>query len=235
MASPGFQKLASNLSKAKTGAGKGVKVKTRGEKRVLAALDGDGWSEDLDQLLAQSAQTLRTIMVTGLSMSKGGGIKPFAPLSPATLALRRSNLRRKTGGRRMGTKPLISTAQMFRAISATKKGRRNWFIGVPRKKKRKDGKDPVQIALLMESGFVTKWTPKQRRWFWWQISNAGNAFSKKILKGAGGRNSGRQRPKGFSLIIVPPRPFIGPSFEVWKQEMPGQVTAAVRARLGGGV
>lgn len=214
--------------------GGGFKSRPADFRQILAAIDADEYTVNLESAALEEAERLRAIMAQSLVQQRGGGKRPFAPLSPATIALRRSVARKKKGGRKMGRKALIETAQMFKSIQVVRKGN-IIFIGIPRNARRKSatGKDPkmMNLALLHEHGFVTQWTPKQSAWFWASIGEAHNAPANKILRA---RKKGG-RSKGFSLIIVPPRPFIGPSVEAWQADLGRNLEKLLKPRAAGGV
>ena len=230
-----FDGKKAELTRAsKAGAGaEGLRVDPSKFDRFLAALDGDAWGSALQEGVMQEAFRLRDIMIQSLVQQRGGLVRPFAPLSAATIALRRSKARKKAGGRMKGTKALIATAQMFRAITVTRRGN-VVFVGVPRGARHTAGRgrgEIVNIALIHKQGAVMVWTQKQRAWFWAQIQEADNAQSRKILRG---QRKDRRAAKSFSLLIIPPRPFIGPSVEVWQKDVGPRLTTFMKPRLVGG-
>lgn len=212
----------------------GMAVPRSGFSRILAAFDGDRWSAELDRAVAQEALRLRDIMTKSLVEQRGGLQKPFAPLSKATIALRRSKARKQAGGRAKGTKALIATGQLYQSIQVVARGNTR-FIGIPRMAKRKGGgktESMVNIALIQEHGFATTWTDKQSRWFWAQISQAHNAQANAILRSQ--RKRGKRKTSTVRMLIVPPRPFIGPSVETWRQGLGSRLEEQIKPRLVGG-
>ncbi len=132
---------------------------------------------------------------------------PFTPLSPLTLAMR------KLQGFK-GTKPLQRTGDLLNSIKAVEgPDGDEFFIGVPRSVKAKDGESYVRIAAVHEYGktIVIKVTPKMKAFFFAMLKKLG-----KGLKGKGGGGFAR----GFLIIHIPARPFITPAFEEFGPTLP---------------
>lgn len=212
----------------------------KGMKAALALLDGKSWNDKIKTALYQEAHELRSIIVQSFRQQKGGGVKRWAPLSKATLALRRSKEKKKTGGRARGKKALVATGQMRKAIQILPKraggvlarGAGEIFVGIPRGVRHGAEGATINLALIHEFGAVMKPTVKQTRWFWAAISKAHNALSKQILEEAKGRRKGGS--KGISLLIIPPRPFMGPSIERWGDGLDTRLAVRVMQAGGGG-
>lgn len=140
-------------------------------------------------------------------------------LSPVTLAVR------KFRGFK-GSKILQVTRDLAGSISVVPIPEGGGFIGVARTKSRKDGKDPVNIAALQESGFTATipFGPKQRR------------FLFAAMAAAGLRNeppAGKTGARGVTTvqIRVPPRPFLSPVLERYGQ--PEQLAESIMSRVTG--
>lgn len=142
---------------------------------------------------------------------------PHEPLSPLTLAARRlAGLG--------GTKPLIATGGLRNAITVwpnapglTK------FVGVMRTARRK-GKSLANIAQIQEEGrtFVVKITDKMRRYLFGVLFPAAG-----ITPGGGGAS------RGYIVVKIKPRPFIGPVLEEFGPTSPDRIEATFAKALNG--
>jgi hypothetical protein len=230
--------------------------------RVIAAIDPRLFKRSVQTVLLQEAHHLRGYMVESFRVQKGGGEKgnrPWLPLSPVTIELRRSPAR--VGGRVGGSKALIATGQMRKSISVVKGKEGEVFVGVPRGAKASGGGEPVRgrtvtvqnvetilrsmqrqaggdmqivnIAMLHEYGIVMRWTVKQRRWFFAQLNKARSKKKRRPKEGGSSgsleSDMGRLAGGALSMLIVPARPFIGPSIDVWMGEGPQRMQASFDA------
>jgi hypothetical protein len=184
--------------------GKAALILGRGKARIRGAMD---------RAVLQEAQFFRKKVVEGFRTQAPGG-KKFKPLSPNTLMFRRAQ---GFGGK----KALIRTGSLRNSISVHKRNRPDGaeaFIGVLRTARTKDGKKLVNIAEVHEFGskpIVIPVTPKMRAYVMALIAkkqrsgrDAQGRFIKKGQKGKGGGGGGFKR--GFLIIQIPARPFIGP-------------------------
>lgn len=179
-------------------------------RKTLLALKGARRApKNLKKGLLKEAHELRKIMVQSFRTQKGGGIKKWAPISTFTAMMRRMRGKR-------GRKALVSSGQMRKSIQVISSPK-EYFIGVPRGIQRKGGEEMINLALLHEHGAVIKMSQKQVQWFAIQIS-------KGARKGGRGRGSGR-RGGTVHMLVIPKRPFIEPSTEVWQRGVEGRLQA----------
>lgn len=148
----------------------------------------DRFAKAAEKAILQEAHRLRGHMVQ--NVTSGGTLagRPFAPLSPATLIIR------KFVGRG-GTKPLIVSGALRNSITVVKVAG-GVFVGVRRKAEK-----GVNIAALMEFGggpWTRPMTAKQRRFLAAAFRAAGQKFGDPP---AGG---------GVLKIKIPARPFMQP-------------------------
>lgn len=127
-----------------------------------------------------------------------GGSK-FAPNAPSTIAQKRSS------------KPLVNHGDLLRSINATQEGDQ-WFVGVHRNVKNKDGKDLWNIAEHHEFGvdpFDIPVTAKLRGWWFAMVQK--------------GVFNGPLSPK--TTVIkhpgIPARPFLRPVWDLFTHEAEG--------------
>lgn len=201
---------------------------------ILGRLDGKQFNAQMRKALIAECHDLRALMIQSFRLSKGGGVKQWASLSPATIALRRSVEKKSQGGRAMGKKALIATGQMRKAILVDATMWDEIFIGIPRGARRSPAGSAISIALVHEYGSVIRPTAKQKAWFWNAIRKARNAYANRILRERkkarmGGSSTGR----GVSLWIIPPRPFITPSTEIWQKDLGRRLITRINENLAG--
>lgn len=204
----------------------GMKTDPNAMRAVLAALDPKAKTKALRKAIRKEAQGLRSLMVQSFRVQKGGGVKRWAKLSKATIALRRSEQMKQAGGRVKGTKALIATGQERKAIQVVPARGDTWaelFIGIPRTVKRAGGGSMINIAMIHEFGAVIRPSIKQVKWFWSAIRKSGTAQSRSITA----QQKRRGPSRGTSLWIIPPRPMIGPSTEIWAQGLDARIEAAI--------
>ncbi len=150
----------------------------------------------VDKAVLQEAQFFRTKVVEGIREQAPGG-KPFAPLAPTTLAIRRFR-----GFK--GTKALLVRGDLRNSIVVVRQTD-GVFVGVLRSAKGKEGQPLVNVAAVHEFGsrpIVVKLSDKARRFLH-------AAFRKAGLD----RPSGGGAATGIAVIKVPARPFLAPVFE----------------------
>jgi len=209
----------------------GMKMDPLAMRAVLAALDPKSKTKALRQAIRKEAQGLRSIMVQSFRLQKGGTRKRWAKLSKATIALRRSEEMKQKGGRVKGTKALIATGQERKAIQVMPPRGDSWgelFIGIPRGTRRKGGGGSmINIALIHEYGAVIRPTMKQKAWFWGAISKSNTPQARAMLA----QQKQRGRSRGTSIWIIPPRPNIGPSTELWGDGLDSRIQAHLQADL----
>ena len=143
---------------------------------------------------------------------------PHKPLSKLTLASR------KLAGFG-GTKPLIAGGDLFSSVTVSppEPNGLTKFVGVLRSAKGKDGKSLVNIGQIQEEGrtIVIKLTPKMRKYLF------GVLFPAAGISTSGGGGGGR----GFIVVRIPPRPFIGPVFDEYGGDAPARIQQGTWARL----
>jgi phage gpG-like protein len=175
----------------------------RGAKRVQVAVD---------KAVLQEAQFLRTKIVEGLREQAPGG-RPFTPLAPTTLAIRKF---RGFGG----TKALLVHGDLRNSITVTRDGDRV-LVGVLRTARNRAGQSLVDIGALNEHGsrpIVMRLTPKAR------------AFLHAAFRKAGLDSPGAGQPStGLAIVQIPPRPFLAPVFEKYAE--PSQVSRRFLERV----
>ncbi len=139
----------------------------------------------------------------------------WPPLKKLTLKLKKDK------------RTLIETAQLYKAIDATKHGDK-WFIGVSSKAVHKGKGGRISMASLAEvhemgATIVQTWTPKQMRAFFALLAKAGLSRRPKVAgkpepvptRDARGRFLKKPpRTAGKTVVIrIPARPFVGPVLE----------------------
>lgn len=147
-----------------------------------------------EQAVLREGHMLRGKVIQNITSGGTLAGKPFAPLSPATLAIRRF-----TGFG--GTKILMRTGALRNSVVVRKVGNAV-FVGVMRTSKGK-----ANIAEIHEFGagpYTVVMTQRQRRFLMAALSSMGGAPS----PGKGG---------GVLVIRIPARPFLGPVFEKFAQ------------------
>ncbi len=97
-----------------------------------------------EKSMLAEAERLRKLIVQGIINQAPGG-KPFVPLKPETLARRR-----REGF--MGTKALIRTGSMVRAIQVIKKGPFQVTVGIPSGKTGRGNVLLADLARIHEEG-----------------------------------------------------------------------------------
>lgn len=167
----------------------------------ILANAADRHRKAVDKAMLMEAHYLRTHIIKGIASSAPGG-KPYKPLAPMTLELR------KLGGFG-GTKPLIRTGT-FRGSVAVHKDGDNYFVGILRSARSADGKSLVNIGMIHEAGATVVITPKMRAAFFG------------LLKKHGLVQQGPRLPNGrfFSgaarnSFQIPARPTFGPVFDMY--------------------
>lgn len=148
----------------------------------------------------QEAQLLRKQIVEGITSQAPGG-QAFAPLAATTIAARKL---RGFGG----TKALLRRGDLRNSITVIAEGDEA-FVGVSRKARGKGGSPLANIAEMNEFGagpFIVPMTPRMRRFLFAMLRKAG------ITPGSG-HGGGRA---GAVVVRIPPRPFLRPAFEAFK-------------------
>lgn len=166
----------------------------------LTAGAGERIKAAMTTALFQEAHHLRAVMVAQFDNGVAADGTPWKPLSPLALAVRRF-----TGF--AGTKILVRSATLRNNISVIPVAD-GFFIGISRKARRGDGKDPVDIAKVQEGGasFTMTMTAKQRAFLFAAIAKAGLSRTSSGKRGAGGG-------PWTVTITIPARPFIAPVFD----------------------
>lgn len=145
-----------------------------------------------DRAVLQEAHYLRGQMVQNITSGGALAGAPFAPLSPATLLIRR--FLGFGGG-----KPLLVSGALRNGITVRKMPGGGAFVGVLRQGGGK--RDLANVAEVHEFGagpFQIVMTDRQRRFLMAALRSMGGP-------GGPGRTGG-----GVLVIRIPPRPFIGP-------------------------
>jgi len=186
-----------------------------------AAKEALGEGSKLDSYFQKAAlqelHFLRKKIVEGFKAEAPAG-RRWEPLQPITLAIRRF------AGKK-GTKILQVTRDLLGSITVIPIAEDlGGFVGVARAKARKDGKDPVNIAKVHEGGETIRQTltAKQRRYIFAAMAAAGmSATTAGAAKSAGG--------SGTITIRIPPRPFLGPVFDLYAK--PEDIERSIMARV----
>lgn len=148
--------------------------------------------------LIQEAEFFRTKIVEGIRDQAPGG-KAFKPLSPYTIAMRHFL-------RLHSEKALIERGDLLRNIVVHKIDANNVFVGILRTATNSEGQSLVNIGMIQEYGagpFVIRLTAKMRAFL-------ATVFRKMQLPPQhGGHGSGQ------IVVVIPPRPFLGPVFEMY--------------------
>ena len=186
------------------------------EKAKMILNNSAGVTRAIHRAVLMEAQQARRDIVIGIRDQAPAG-QPFQQLAPLTLALR------KAKGFR-GTKALIVTGSLLKAITVKSVGPGRAFVGVLRSARGPDGRELVNVARINEFGatFTIRVTPRMRRYIMFlmrkyygkQKSGKLQGRDKKTgryLKGTRWSPSGRGNlSKGAMVIRIPPRPFIRP-------------------------
>ncbi len=184
--------------------------------KLRVAIDvGKSLGPHLNKAVLAELQFLRGKVV---DLFQAEGDPKWLPLSPLTIAVRQLR-----GFR--GTRMLQVTRDLLGSVTVVPIPEGGGFVGVARVKARKDGKDPVNIAALMEGGFTARapFGPKQRKFLFAAMKLAGLERRPPTAGGAKGATS--------VLIRVPPRPFLGPVLERYGR--PEQLAESILARMAG--
>ncbi len=148
-----------------------------------------------EQALLREGHYLRGKIVQNITSGGALAGKPFAPLSPSTIAIRKFL---GFGG----TKILMHTGALRNSITVKRVGDAV-FVGVLRQSRGKGGKSAANIADIHEFGrgpYRVIMTARQRRF----LMAALGAYGGAPKPGKGG---------GVLIIKIPARPFMGPVFE----------------------
>lgn len=153
-----------------------------------------------DKAILREGHFLRGQMVQNITSGGAAAGSPFAPLSPATLRIRKFH---GFGG----SKILMQTSTLRNSITVARMGG-GVFVGILRKGGKGKGGGRANIAEIHEFGisFTMPTTEKQRRFLMAALSGA------KGTKGSAGKAAGSKASGGLGSIKVkiPARPFIGP-------------------------
>lgn len=198
-------------------------MKLFGDWDKLANIDslGQRFQKSVQQSLIQQAHILRTGVVKGIASGAPGG-KPFAPLSPMTLAMRKF----KGFG---GSKPLNVTGSLRGSVVVHRAGGSGpggaVFIGILRQSRSKDGKSLVNIGEIHEYGrtWTQAMTQKSRRFLFAVMKKSGGG-----APAGGGKGGGN----GKVTITIPARPFLGPVFEQESPKIAGRFWGGVAKGMG---
>ncbi len=167
----------------------------------------------------QEAQLLRKQIVEGITNQAPGG-QTFAPLAATTIATRKL---RGFGG----TKALLRRGDLRNSITVIVEGDEA-FVGVSRKARGKGGAALANVAAVHEFGagpFIVPMTPRMRRFLFAMLRKAGITPG----SGHGGRGS------GAVVVRIPPRPFLRPAFEAFKNGAQQRFLRRVAQLAGFGV
>lgn len=155
-----------------------------------------------DAVVLQEALFFERKVKAGFRNQAPGG-RPFKPLSPNTLKIRRF-----LGFR--GSKALIVRGDLRNSVKAIAVSRGVAFVGVRRSARARGGKSLVNIARIHEFGagpIIIRITPKMRRF----LAAAG------VFDGDGSSSGSGSSGGGVGVIVVriPARPFLGPVRDRW--------------------
>lgn len=179
----------------------GLHIKRVGDwKQVRSMMGGmrGKLSVAIQRALLAEGQYLRGQMVKGFTSQAPGG-RRFAPLSPTTLTLR-------NGGGFSGSKALIRTGTLRGSITVVQERGGVVFVGVHRNSGGSNGRSLVNIAKVHEYGATIRITPKMRFWLMARLREAAK------LGFVLGGSSPSKKP---GYIVIPPRPFVQPIFDVY--------------------
>lgn len=173
------------------------------------------------QSLLKEGHLLRGKVVAGIASGAPGG-KPFAPLSPITLALRSAQ---GFGG----NKPLNVTGALRGGIVVHRTGsgtNTQVFVGLLRQAAAKNGKSLANIGAIHEFGktWTQTMTKKSRAWFFVMLAKAGFKGQKPGVS----KNTG-----GQITIRIPARPFLAPVFDAERPAIAKRFWENVARGVGG--
>ena len=115
-------------------------------------------------------------------------------------------------------KPLIETADLRNSIEAVKVGQGQFFIGVPRSAKNRNGKKLVNIGLVHEfgaKGKLIRITPRMRMFL---------AELYRHYNNGDGRIYSSKGRKSYIVQNIPARPFLQPSYDKWSKGLEARTT-----------
>lgn len=189
-----------------------MKVETTGDwKRALEKLRKieKEANRALQRAILAEAHGIRGEMVGGIDGGSPGG-SAFAPHAPATPYLRRAT------GAGKGSKILIASSALRSSIVVVPLPGGGAFVGVHRSAR----KGRVRIGQIMEGGATITKTPRMRRFLHAMLRKAG------APRLAGG--------VATATIRIPPRPFIGPIVEKYRNsgELQRRISARIARDLG---
>lgn len=165
----------------------------------------------LKRSVLQISHALAGLIVGGIQKQSPGG-KKFAALAPSTIALKGSS------------KALINHGDLIGSVQVHPvQGGRGAFVGV-HKKAKENGKSMANVAEIMEFGAKPHpiiVTPKMRAFFFAMSKKHPGEFSP-------------ISPKKMVIVHpgIKPRPFMVPSFTVWKQTASDQFQKILARELG---
>jgi len=147
------------------------------------------------------------------------------------------------------SKPLIGHGDLMNSVTAQSLGSFGFFVGVPRAVKNSEGVEMVNIARVQEFGAKIKpkvakalTIPATREAQVLAHRNRGVRNIPGLFRPKGTRVLARKGAKGFEVMFIlmsqveiPPRPFVGPTFEDNKDAMKKRWRRAAKDALQGRV
>lgn len=173
------------------------------------SLDITPWEELIviacERAAKRAGDFIARMIKKGIKEGAPGG-RTLTPLSTGTVALRQAKKKERgekaktwvganTSGYIKGRKPLLRTGDLYRAITYRVLEKGNFFVGIPKGSKNREGEDLSIIGTVMERGMTLKVTEKIANWY--------------AAQGVPLRDK-------TTHIIIPPRPFIQPVLQKYK-------------------
>lgn len=167
----------------------------------------------VSQSMAYEAVVLAGDIRRGIRSGAPGGQR-FRPLAKSTIRMKKSS------------KPLIHNADLIRSIKSEKVSQdryeTTYFVGVNRNERNRKGDSLANIAEIHEFGtrpYKIQVTPKMRR-FWFAMFRAGVFVAPLSPKKTVIHHPG-----------IPARPFLRPTFDVWKKDAEKRIVRRIGKRL----
>lgn len=193
------------------------------------------WQMASHKAMGREAHRLRSLFIKNFNRQNSGK-KAWKKLAHMTIALRRAQ-----GFR--GKKALMRTGDLRNSIKVVMEGA-DWFVGVHKSARTKDGRDLVDIASVQELGskgdIKIPVTEKMRRFFWAMfLKSTTPAHRKRMARAKKTGKKGRGRLPKYAVmplakstttlvVRIPPRPFIG---HTWEKEKDRSAKNVIRGTL----
>lgn len=171
--------------------------------------------------LAREAHLLQGKIRSGIRSQAPGG-KKFKPLAQTTIDLSKAPSEKGGKKRKAKSKALIVNADLLQSVNAQKVKADEWFVGVHKKERTKDGRSLENIAMIHEEGSPPYTIPVTEEVHRFLLFMKIEGIITNVIPVGGNIN----HPG------IPARPFLMPSFEQWQEEAQKRYIDMWRAKLG---